>query len=140
MEQEKVDNINKEAIEILGYEKAPANFTSLVMDRIQRETVLAPTKDNPVIGKWGWLLIVLVFVLLLAVFWYLSPPQNQQNNYLADSFLKDWWVKYLHPGLNAILTAGSHFGRVVLIGISATILLFADTLLGNRIKRRITYN
>lgn len=140
MEQEKMDYLNKEAIEILGYEKTPDNFTATVMDKIQAEKVPDAAMYNPIIGRWGWLLIFVLFILLIAGFTFLSPDQNQESTLLSDVFLKDWWTKYLHPALNALITTGSHLGLVILIGISATLLLFADRLVGHRLKSRLNYN
>jgi hypothetical protein len=140
MEQEKVDLLNKEAIEILGYEKAPHNFTSLVMDRIQRETVHANSRNNPIIGRWSWLLIIIVFGTLVLGLWISSATQSPEYGFLADSFLNDWWTGYVNPVLNIILTSESQFGLVILIGITATALLFADRLLGTKLKNRISYD
>jgi hypothetical protein len=140
MEQEKMDRLNKEALEILGYENAPDNFTALVMERIQNETVHAPGKDKPIIGRWGWLLIITVIVLLMLGFWFSSASQSPGNGLLADSFINDWWSRYIHPLLNTIIANGGQFGIVVLIGMTATFMLFADSLIGNKLKSRISYN
>jgi len=138
MEQEKLDHFNKEMIEILGFEKAPDNFTKVVMDRIGRETV--PTRDSyiPIINKWGWLIIFFVFILFIAGYWFYAPAQSPNTALVDDSLIKDWWSRYLHPFLNFILSHGNQFQLVILIGITAISLLFADRMIENKLKKRIS--
>ena len=140
MEQEKLDHFNKEMIEILGFEKAPDNFTKIVMDRIGRETVQTRASYTPIINKWGWLIICLVFILFVAGFWYSSPAQNPGASLPADSLLRDWWSRAAHPFINFILTLGNEFELMILIGITATSLLFADRFIGSKLKSGISYN
>jgi lysylphosphatidylglycerol synthetase-like protein (DUF2156 family) len=127
-------------IEILGFEKAPDNFTKIVMDRIGRETV--PTRDSytPIINKWGWLIIFFVFILFIAGYWFYVAIYSPHTALVDDSLVKDWWSRSIHPFLNSILSHGNQFQLVILIGITAISLLFADRIIENKLKKRISYN
>lgn len=133
MQQGEMDRLNKEAMDILGYEKPPDNFTSVIMDRIQRETLAGTVNDNPIIGRWGWILIIGVFILLFVGFWLAPSFQFTAKGLLSDAFINNWWMRYVKPSLSAVLMSGKQFGLLILIGISATFLLFADRLIGNKL-------
>jgi hypothetical protein len=140
MEQDNIDRVNKEAFEILGLEKAPDNFTAQLMDKIQGETLQAVRKDNPIIGKWGWFVILLFFVVLLAGASFSAAALNQGNGLLSGSFLSEWSVRYIKPVLASVINGGGQLGLVVLIGMAATFLLFADRLIGNKLNNRTSYS
>lgn len=133
MEQDEIDKLNKEAIDILGYEKAPINFTSQVMDRILHETVQGTKKDNPIISLLGWLVIFIFCLLLFVGFWLMPSTQVPGKDLLTDSFINDWWTQYVKPFLNALLNSATQIKLIMLIGLAATFMLLADRFIGNKL-------
>jgi hypothetical protein len=140
MENNKIDQFNKEVFEKLGYEKAPDNFTQLLMEKIQSEPALAMKSSPPLIGKWGWLSIVFISILIIGLYKYLPSGQPVANGFLSFNFLKEWDKMYVQPLLTEILKTGNESGTIILIGISATLLLIADRFLGSRLKNKISLN
>jgi hypothetical protein len=143
MEQENIDRFNKEAIEILGYEKAPDNFTAHIMEKIQMETIQAPGLQKPIISKWGWLLIMAVVAFVMIGIRLTSSSQSGENELIPISQINELWTRYIHPLFNTFLIHASQFGIIALIGITATFMLFADSLIGSilsKLNSRIRYN
>ena len=103
------------------------------MDRILHETVLGTKKDNPIISLWGWLLIFIFCLLLFVGFWLMPSTQVPGKDLLTDSFINNWWMRYVKPFLNALLNSERKLNLLMLIGLAATFMLFADRFIGNKL-------
>ncbi len=140
MEIEKLDQMNKAAFQKLGFEKAPDNFTASVMVEILNEKLELKTAGTPVIGNWGWFSIIFGSSLLILAVWFSSASQADAGKFLSFAFLNEWSNNYLQPLLSEIIKIGSQLRIVALIGVSATFLLLADRVMGNKFKDKFTLN
>jgi len=140
MEIEKLDQMNRAAFQKLGFEKAPDNFTASVMVEILNEKLKLKTADTPVIGKWGWFSIILGSLLLISGVWFSSASQTDTGKFLSFAFLNEWNDIYIQPFLSEIIKIGAQLRVVALIGISATLLLLADRVLGNKFRDKFSVN
>lgn len=65
---QEIDDKLKEVFQETGKNKAPANFTQNLMNRIDKEAQISNTVYKPLISKWGWAFIsVFVMAILAAV-------------------------------------------------------------------------
>ena len=61
---QEMDDKLKEVFQEIGKNKAPANFTQDLMNRIDKEAQTAHTVYKPLISKWAWAFIS-VFVMII---------------------------------------------------------------------------
>jgi len=140
MDNSKLDLVNKAAMEKMGYEKAPDSFTALVMEQVLSEKTHTQIRFKPVIGKWGWFTIVAVTILIFLAYRYFPGEQHGESNFFSAGFLTNWERNYFQPLMNGILRIGNDLSIVALIGATATLILFADRLVGNKLKNRASIN
>lgn len=128
---ERDDDVLKELFDKIGMEKVPDNFTSKVMEHIHTNTGMEPSTTTDI--EWWWVLVGVVgtvFLYLsgtfLNIYELLRPPVArivqpfaELSSNLADKI----------PS-NTVILPSSIVVPSIVAGV--IIILFADTILGNR--------
>jgi hypothetical protein len=135
MEPERIDQLNKEALQLLGFEKAPDDFTARIMEQIEKERFPVQSAYFQVIGKKGWIAIAAFSAFFILGLWFASQPGIEDGGLISSIALKNFWSDYIYPFASALVSASNSL-KIFLLGvITATMLLLLDMFFGEKIKQ-----
>ena len=134
MDIQKIDKLNKEAIALMGMDKAPEGFTLRVMDQITREPLKIPVYA-PLIRTKGWIFLAITLGLFIVVLWHASTLDQESVGLFTTIHLDSFSRKYVEPLTSAIVTQGSKYAIYVLGACAATVLLMIDRLFSESIRK-----